>query len=223
MQTSWLSLLFVTLSALTLAPAAATGRGSAQEARRNGVSSYREGRDGARPAWAEEAFRRSLAHLKQHGKALGLVDPEAELTLAGADRDGLGQTHVRLDQVHRGVPVFGGQLITHMDADSVREFVGGRVYASARRVDTTPRIDAARAVAAARSALGYAGHFAREPQAKLVVLPHEVRNRHGEAGASLVYLVELLILDGTASTAHHHYFVSADDGSVVWHYNNLRH
>lgn len=215
-------ILVAALYALTLPPCARTGRADAQESKGQSVNSYREGRGGGRPAWVEEALRRSIAHLKQRGRAFDLVDPEAELTLAGADRDELGQTHVRLDQVFRGVPVFGGQLITHMDAGSVRDFVSGRVFGSARRVDTRPRIDAARAVEAAKAALGYAGRFAREPQAKLVVLPHELKTRHGEAGATLVYLVELLIMDGTPDTAHHYYFVNAADGSVVWHYNNLR-
>lgn len=222
MKTWSASILVATLCALTLPPPALTGRANAQEPKGKSVNSYREGRDGARPAWVEEALRRSIAHLKQRGRAFDLVDPEAELTLAGADRDELGQTHVRLDQVFRGVPVFGGQLITHMDAVSVRDFVSGRVFGSARRVDTRPRIDAARAVEAAKAALGYAGRFAKEPQAKLVVLPHELKNRHGEAGATLVYLVELLIMDGTRDTAHHYYFVNAADGAVVWHYNNLR-
>ena len=222
MKTWAASILVATMYALTLLPPVSAGRANAQESKGESVNSYREGRDGGRPAWVEEALRRSIAYLKQRSRDFDLVDPEAELTLAGADRDELGQTHVRLDQVFRGVPVFGGQLITHMDARSVRDLVGGRVFGSARQVNTRPQIDAALAVEAARATLGYAGRFAREPQAKLVVLPHELKNRQGEGGATLVYLVELLIMDGTPDTAHHYYFVNAADGSIVWHYNNLR-
>ena len=217
------ALLVITLVALSLPLTARAGRGRAQEPKGKSLNSYREGQGGARPAWVESAFRRGLAHLTEHGKALGLVDPETELALAGADQDALGMTHVRLDQIFRGVPVYGGQLIVHMDASSVRELVSGRIYGSVRGVSTTPQIDAARAIEAAKSTLGFSGRFAQEPSARLVLLPHQVRNPRGDSGATLVYLVELLIKDGTAQTAHHYYFVNASDGSIVWHYNNLPH
>ena len=214
-------LLVITLVVLSLPLTVRASRGRAQEPKGKSLNSYREGQGSARPDWVESAFRRGLAHLTQHGKALGLVDPETELALAGADKDALGMTHVRLEQVFRGVPVYGGQLIVHMDASSVRDLVSGRIYGSVRGVNTTPQIDAARAIAAAKSTLGFSGRFAQEPAARLVLLPHQVKNQRSDSGATLVYLVELLIKDGTAQTAHHYYFVNANDGSIVWHYNNL--
>lgn len=216
------AMLVIVLGVLSLQISSAAGRRHAQEPKGKNLNSYREGQGGDRPAWVESAFRRGLAHLAQHGTALGLVDPEAEVALAGADRDQLGMTHVRLDQVFRGVPVFGGQLILHMDAQAVRDFVSGRIYGGVRSVKTTPRIDATRAIEAARANLGYSGRFAQAPTARLVLLPHQVKNpRSSDSGAMLVYLVELLIMDGTAHTAHHNYFVNANDGSIAWHYNNL--
>jgi Zn-dependent metalloprotease len=216
-----LAIVFCVLSLPTSA-AAAAGRRHAQEPKGKTLNSYRVGQGGGTPAWVESAFRRGLAHLTQHGKALGLVDPEAEVALAGADRDELGMTHVRLEQVFRGVPVFGGQLILHMEADSVRELVSGRIYAGVRDVNTTPRIDATRAIEAAKSTLGDTGQLAQSPAARLVLLPHQIKNpRSSDSGATLVYLVELLIMDGTPNTAHHYYFVNAGDGSIAWHYNNL--
>jgi thermolysin len=188
------------------------------------VNSYREVPGGVRPAWVESAFKHSLVHLTQHGKALGLVNPEAEVALAGADWDALGMMYVRLDQIFQGVPVFGSQLIIHMDANSVRDLVSDRVYKSVRGVNTKPRIDGTQAIKAAKSRLDHTGRFTKNPAARLVLLPHQVKDpRGGNDGATLVYLVELLIIDGSANTAHHYYFVNADDGSIVWHYNNLAH
>lgn len=216
-------LLVITLVVLALPLTVRAGRGRAQEPKGKSLNSYRAAQGSPRPAWVENAFRRGIAHLTQHGKALGLVDPETEVALAGADQDALGMTHVRLDQIFRGVPVYGGQLIVHMDASSVRDLVSGRIYGSIRGVNTKPRIDAARAIEAAKSTLGFSGRFAKEPAARLVLLPHQVKNPRADSGATLVYLVELLIKDGTARTAHHYYFVNASDGSIVWHYNNLTH
>lgn len=217
-------LLLSVLGTLFLPSPSVTSRGHAQGPDGKTVNSYRERQGGVRPTWVENAFKRSIVHLTQHGKALGLVNPETEVALAGADRDELGMTHVRLDQMFQGVPVFGGQLIVHMDANSVRDLVSGRVYGSVRGVNTKPHIDARRAIEAAKSALGYTGEFTKHPAARLVLLPHQVKSsRSSDAGATLVYLVELLIIDGTVKTAHHYYFVNAHDGSVVWHYNNLSH
>jgi len=208
---------------LSLASPTAISRERAQAPKGKAVNSYREGQGGVRPAWVESAFRRSITHLAQHGKALGLANPEAEVALAGADRDALGMTHVRLDQVFQGVPVFGGQLLIHMDEKSVRDLVSGRVYGSVRGVNTKPRINATEAIEAAKSTLGHKGRFTKSPAARLVLLPHQVKDRRGsDDGATLVYLVELLIIDGTANTAHHYYFVDAGDGRIVWHYNNLQ-
>jgi thermolysin len=186
------------------------------------VRSYRRGQNGARPKWVDDAHGRALAHLRDFKNAwnLGLEDADAELNLAGADEDNLGHTHVRLDQVFRGVPVYGGQLIVQLDAASARRAFG-RVYKEARQLDTTPKLSPAEAVAKAVAALRYLGEFAFPPEAKLVILPHGMIGPNVAPGASLTYQVELLIEDGTAATARHQYFIDAHDGHVVWHYDNL--
>lgn len=184
------------------------------------IKSYREGEPGERPAWVSDALARSIAHLKHQGNAFELHNAQAELSFKRADQDDLGLTHVRLDQVYNGVPVFGGQLITHLDAKLMRD-VNGRVYEQARKVNTFPTLDAAAAIEAAKAALGYTGEFAKQPEAELVVLPHELIDRSKKSSATLTYRVELLIKDGTAATARHQYFVDANNGNIVWHFNSI--
>jgi thermolysin len=191
------------------------------------VGNYRRGQPGARPAWVDAALARSLAHLRGQAAAHGLADADAELSLLSAARDELGQTHVRLEQVHRGIPVFGGQLITHLDAPDperpgrgTRTFANGRVFEDARRVSTRPRVTAAAALAAAKRSLGRDSGFERE-NVELVVLPEAVRRGGDASGATLTYKVELLVND-RREAARHFYFIDARDGSVVWHYNNLQ-
>lgn len=193
---------------------------SADAPRGKKTKSYRKDQTGEKPAWVNDAHSRSIAHLKQQGNAFGLRNAQTELSLLGADEDGVGLTHVRLDQVLNGVPVFGGQLITHLDDKLVRE-VTGRIYAEARKVDSKPKLTPAEAVKLAQEALGYAGEFAKQPEAKLVVLPHRIIDPNKQTGATLTYQVELLILDGTPATARHEYFIDAKDGSVVWHFNSM--
>ncbi|HWT03608.1 MAG TPA: M4 family metallopeptidase [Pyrinomonadaceae bacterium] len=183
------------------------------------VKTYRKGQ-GEKPAWVSNALGRSIGHLKRQGEAFGLSNAQAELSLLDANEDDLGLTHLRLDQVFNGVPVFGGQLVTHSDASTVRN-VNGRVFKEARGVNTKPKITADEAIAAAKAALGHGGDFAKAPEAQLVILPHQVINPENKPGATLTYKVELLINDGTPATARHQYFVDARDGKIVWHFNAM--
>ncbi len=190
------------------------------------VRSHRQDQNNGRPDWADRDFNRGKAHLKEAGNgwSVGILDPESELQYLSAEEDDLGYTHVRMDQVHNGVPVFGGQVITQLDATSVKH-IFGHGFSDARDVDTKPNLSAAQAIKAAKAVLGYAGTFAKRPEATLVILPNHIKDETSalNSGATLCYQVELLIEDGTSATARHMYFVNAKDGTIVWHYDALEH
>jgi thermolysin len=177
---------------------------------------YRSEQGAARPAWAEAARAQSLEFLRQHGNVVGLREPGAELEFLAALEDELGQTHVRMEQVHRGVPVFGNQIITHIDARGMGHTTG-QANEAATRVNTKPGLDAPSAVRAAKAALGYAGEFPERPAAKLVILP----NVDGSDGATLVYQVGLYVADDTKKPERHQYFIDANTGRIVWHYDSI--
>ena len=189
------------------------------------VASYRRG-DNARPDWVDTAVNRSLAHLRGEAAKHGLANADAELSLLSARRDDLGQTHVRLEQVYKGVPVFGGQVIMHLDRNDpderARSFANGRVYDDARLISTRPRLSAPAALAIAKRAAGRETGFALE-NVELVILPEAVRLDNNEAaGATLTYKVELLI-DTEYEAARLFYFIDARNGNVVWNYDDIKH
>lgn len=177
---------------------------------------YRSEEGGPRPAWAESARVRSLEFVKRYGNAVGLRRPAGELEFVAALEDDLGLTHVRLAQVHEGVPIFANQIITHMDASGMGSTTG-RANEAARRVNTTPGLTAAAAIKAARAALAYGGPPSEQPKAKLVILP----NVDGSDGAALTYQVELYVEDPTKRPERHQYFIDAHTGAVVWHYDSI--
>jgi thermolysin len=210
----------LTLSALALLlPFGATGQEEHSKAPDKPTGKitkrYRHG-EGARPAWVEDSLGRSMAFLKSNGRAAGVRDPENDLTLRMAKHDDLGLTHVRLDQVHKGVPVFGRQIITHLDGDSVRG-VTGQVDESVYDLDTTPTLTVRQAVEAARAALGSSGSVPKEMETRLVILPA----RDGSSNATLVYQVQIFVEHLDRVPERHEYFVDAGDGSIVWHFNSL--
>ncbi len=190
--------------------------GAQAESKGDLIKVYHANQGEARPAWVADALEQSKTYLRQQGNAYGLRDADAELVVRNAVQDDLKQTHIRLDQTYNGVPVYGGQLVTQLDGSNSVRGVAGRIYEGAR-IDTKAKLNPAQAVKAAVDALGYQGEFAHKPEAELVVLP----NQDGTNGATLSYVVELAIEDGTAATAHHKYFIDANNGSVVWHYNDM--
>ncbi|HEX7176994.1 MAG TPA: M4 family metallopeptidase [Pyrinomonadaceae bacterium] len=211
------------------------------------VKFYHKKHHQKRESWVDEAHGRGLTHIKKHAKEFDLVDPHAELELLSVERDDLGITNVLFEQVYKGVPVYGGKLAIRFDANGElltypaeegerrgidgqiqkgkeRKGIDGKIYATAKHVDTKPRLDSAQAITAAKSALSYTGPFSKSPEAELFILPRQVGNS-GPAdlsgGATLVYKVELLIEDGVRTPERHWYFVDAHDGSVVWHFDAM--
>lgn len=174
------------------------------------------------PEWVSNAVKVSLEKLRKktpENSFVGLNDYSSELALRSAEQDNLGMTHLRLDQIKEGVPVFGGQITIHINVEqNIR--VLGRVFKDAETVETQPSINLLQAIEFAKMHLGYNGDFAKNPTAKLVILPHQIFTN--ETGATLTYLVELLVEDGTEKTARHFYFVDAKNGNIVWHYDNLQ-
>lgn len=186
-----------------------------------------------RPTWVESALQRSLDFLGKQDNVTSASevakaqasprqrDVKSDFALVSAEQDDLGQTHVRLNQFRNGVRIFGAQVVTHLDAKSMRA-VSGRNYDEVN-TETTAEITAAQALAAAKAALKFNGKFAEEPSTELVILPHDLFKDEDDKDATLVYRVELKIEDGTDATAHHQYFINAKDGSIVWHFDALPH
>ena len=184
-----------------------------------------------RPLWVESAVQRSLDFLNKSANPTSEQTTEAapqnrrdarkDFALVSAEQDDLGFTHVRLNQSRNGVRVYGAQVITHLAAKNMAAVSGHELEAP--DVETTPVINNANALTAAKAAVKFNGKFENEPKAELVILPNSLFKDDEDKGATLVYHVELQIEDGTDATAHHQYFISAADGSVVWHFNSLDH
>lgn len=155
------------------------------------------------------AVHTSLAYLHLRASEWGIRNAYAEFRLRQVVQDTLGQIHVRLDQVYQGVPVFGQQLIVHLDRDGVPQSITG-VYLEGIAVSTQPVLSAqeARTVAQQR----FPGALTKTPQAEMVLLPQE-----GE-----VRLVYRVVLHDEATPRRVVAFVDAISGEVVHSYNDLR-
>ena len=87
----------------------------------------------------------AVGHLKQHGGNFGVSDVEQELRMKQAESDSLGMTHVHFAQRYKGLPVFGGALIVHVNSDGTLRSINGN-FAKGIEVETTPSLGEEEAV-----------------------------------------------------------------------------
>jgi Zn-dependent metalloprotease len=93
-----------------------------------------------------EPLATALGFLEANRPLFGLRDAAAELRLKQIEPDPrLGWHHVRLDQVYRGIPVFGRQLVVHLDKQLRVVSVNGQL-APGLDIDTEPRLTAEQAI-----------------------------------------------------------------------------
>lgn len=97
--------------------------------------------------WIEKAVDRSMTYLKTNelNKTQGLANINSKLALRSAELDSIGITHLRLEQINNSVPVFGGQLTTHVDAKG-KVRVLGRTFPEADLIETTPQLSETEAI-----------------------------------------------------------------------------
>ncbi len=154
------------------------------------------------------AVRTSLSYLQTQASQWGIRNASQEFRLRQIVRDSLGQTHVRLDQVYQGVPVFGQQLIVHLDRSGAPQSVTG-AYLAGIAVSTQPALsaDQARTVATQH----FPGPLAKTPEADLVLYP-----RDGQ-----IHLVYRVVLSDDAAPRRIVAFVDAATGQIVHSYDDL--
>jgi Zn-dependent metalloprotease len=143
----------------------------------------------------------------------GIADV-SELKTKRVVADDEQKIHTHVQQTHRGVPVFGGEAIVHLNPDDSL-FALTENFVDFVRVDTRPDRTPEEAEGAALDTFGCRDCLTAAPATDLQILRHEGNDY-------LTYRVQLRREDGTDATAMPVYFVDAHTGNVVWSYDNLQ-
>ncbi len=96
---------------------------------------------------------RALAFIDEHRALFRLNNPRVELAEREAHRDLLGQYHVRFQQQRGGVPVWGGDLVVHLDSAGRPSGFNGRYAPTPDVVGTDLALDAQEVIRIARANL----------------------------------------------------------------------
>ncbi|NTU77893.1 MAG: peptidase M4 family protein [Chloroflexales bacterium] len=188
-----------------------------------GVAEFVSARHGAdrlpyTPTAAEAGKPEAIARgfLDQNRALFGLRSAADELRLLRHEPDPqLGFSHIRLDQVYKDLPVFGRQLVVHLDPQQQIVAVSGQLQPDVE-VPTTPAISAEQAMATALADLKLQQLLPFE-LAKIAIYPepadtHLAIYADYSGNAALVWQVTILT---AAPLGQWTYFVNASRPVVV--------
>lgn len=118
---------------------------------KNGMPILFEGKTGA-SGNTSDLKTDALAYLASLQPA-GITAPSSEFIAKRVETDEAGNSHVRLEQIYQGVPVFGGEVIAHARSGAF-DLLNGRYYPTPQLASITPALDASRAIDRVKMAIG---------------------------------------------------------------------
>jgi len=98
--------------------------------------------------------RLALMFIDRHRSDFRLQDPPSELRVLSQQTDGLGLTHVKLQQQYAGLAVAEAQLIVHLNENAQVYLVNGSYLPTPSEVETVPVLDVEAARQAAAREIG---------------------------------------------------------------------
>ena len=150
--------------------------------------------------------------LNDNKALLKLKDPDKELVLKQAWSDDLGASHYRYQQIVNDVPVYGKQLLVHLDGSDKVYMFNGRYEPSPEQFRTVPEITQKQALNAALLHMGRAGATITADSSDLVI--------YTRPDGQMVLSYVLVISAGLSESWT--YFIDALTGEFVHRISNIQ-
>jgi len=151
--------------------------------------------------------------MEEYGAYFGLQNTKEELSFLKEQTDTIGMSHVRYNQRYQGVPVFGGQLIVHVDTSAAVQSANGHIVPNIA-VDTQPTIFRTDAIRTAAQL--FSEHFktdgVEQTSPQLVIYNEGILNNNGTTPSQLAWMIELLNRSIRQSEI---YFIDAHTGTLL--------
>ncbi|MFQ3190028.1 MAG: Zn-dependent metalloprotease [Paraglaciecola sp.] len=85
--------------------------------------------------WSTPYFTNTIA-----SNVKGITNPKEQLLVLENELDELGKTHIRLIQIHLGIPVWGAEVNIHINPEGEIYFISQTTIADIQLNNTTPNI-----------------------------------------------------------------------------------
>ncbi len=156
-----------------------------------------------------------------YGKYFGIDNAARDLKVSEVITDELGMTHVKYQHQYQSVPVYGSELIVHLNNDNSVKSVNGRIVPGVS-VDPNAKLSKEEAEEKARELFGHEG--AEIMAADLYVFNKSLIVNEFTDEDTLVWMVEILKKDGESDmvTAREFYFINAHDGSLTYQLSGIK-
>ncbi|MFC7371500.1 M4 family metallopeptidase [Fictibacillus iocasae] len=156
-----------------------------------------------------------LGYLNANKQAykLGEASVAESFSVVSEKKDELGRSVLRLQQLYKGVPVWGSQQVAHVSENGELLVLSGTAAPDLDKkagLGFTKKISGSKAIAAAEKDLGYTPEYEQAPTSELVVLADK---------GVYAYKVNLNFL--APEPGNYNYFVDASTGSIINKYNDL--
>ncbi|MFZ1751312.1 MAG: M4 family metallopeptidase [Saprospiraceae bacterium] len=159
----------------------------------------------------------AMEYLEAAAPLMQIKNPDSEFVIKSIDTDQLNMTHVKMNQLYKGVPLYGAEIIVHSDRQKVN-FLNGRYYPTPELENVTPAIDQNKSVEYVKTDLGDIIAYQNEISAagNLSPISQLVLYRHHDQWV-LAYHVTVYknLID------RWEYFVNASDGEIVHKFSSI--
>lgn len=149
--------------------------------------------------------------LANNRSLLKLSDPASELALKREQIDEFGKKHFRYQQTFNGVPIWGKELMVHLNDDDSVYLAHGSHEPSLSDVNTTPGITKEEAVRLTKEHLGMTNDGVDQTQSELLIYPSE------NGAMILAYKVDIM----PRLDQRWIYFIDAKSGEVLHRIFNI--
>lgn len=145
------------------------------------------------------------AFLNQFKSKMRVQDVTKEFEFVKSETDDINMQHVRVQQMYKGIPVYGGELILH-GLNNTLDHVNGRVYATPTDLNTTPDLTADLVQSIVKGDLASLGLYHETSAALLKIKKKQP------------FQSELVIYNDESNVPHLAYDVTMISGMDTWYY-----
>ena len=193
------------------------------ESQRNGLPAMMSGSLRTSSAIATTLELRNATYLDAVKKVMHIQSPSDEFIVRKSETDNLGQTHTRLQQQFKGIPVWNGEVILHEENQKIK-LMNGAYFPTPVLENTTPKVDAVTAAQTVITHLKNNGGF-------LILSDKAVQQVGGQQIKSelVVYHVKNITnaeylawhITAYSNVLHRYeYFVDAQNGAILNSYES---
>ena len=172
---------------------------------------------------SSDLFVASLDHLQDMRSILGLEKPREEFQLKHSERDKLGFSHIKLQQMYKGITVFASELLVHYTPQH-EIIVNGRYQQTPDLEDISPDILPEMALQTVKQDLARHTFLKTFTDAEKELLEYAAPEME-----LVIYQVKQPVLQQRLAwhlsirpnlMDHYDYFVDAKSGEILDHYNH---